>query len=90
MRFSSFYNGTVRMSLTDPDGTIFGPNGAGSVVGYAVDDVSEVYELASLVSGTWTINLDAVQVPLEGADVTIATAIIDIEESGVNDPPILS
>ncbi|GEM_PF-5735629 len=87
MRFTSFYHGTVRMSLTAPNGNSFGPDGAGAIAGYAVDEVSEVYELTNLVSGTWTINLSAVQVPVEGVDVNVATAVIEREASTVNATP---
>ncbi|MCB0110674.1 MAG: PKD domain-containing protein, partial [Caldilineaceae bacterium] len=88
MRFTSFYGGTVRMALTDPSGNHFGPDGAGTIAGYAVDDVSEVYELTDLVSGTWTIDLAAVDVPAGGVDVSVATAVIDREPSTVNAMPI--
>lgn len=88
MRFTSFYSGTVRMSLTAPNGNTFGPDGAGTIAGYAVDEVSEVYELTNLVSGTWTMNLNAVQVPVAGVDVNVATAVIEREASTVNATPV--
>lgn len=88
MRFTTFYSGAVRMALTDPNGNHFGPDGAGKIAGYAVDDVSEIYELTDLVSGTWTIDLTAVDVPAEGVHVSLATAVIEREPSTINAAPI--
>lgn len=86
MRFTSVYSGTVRMSLTDPNGTTYGPDGAGAIVGYAVNNNSEVYELTNLLSGTWTIELLPIS-PAEGVGCQARTAILK-KKVTVNIAPI--
>lgn len=66
-QFAVTFSTPVRMRLTAPDGTVYGPDGAGEIAGYAVDLSSEVYQITEPLSGTWTIDLLGTPEAIAGA-----------------------
>jgi pimeloyl-ACP methyl ester carboxylesterase len=71
-RFASHSSGIVRMTLTSPDGTSYGPDGSGPVAGYKADADAEVYEIDNPTPGEWTVELLGVDVAPEGEEVGLA------------------
>jgi pimeloyl-ACP methyl ester carboxylesterase len=71
-RFAAHSGGIVRMVLTSPDGTLYGPDGAGPVAGYQADADAEVYEIDNPTPGEWTVELIGVDVAPEGKEVGVA------------------
>lgn len=82
VRFISQFGSTVRMTLISPDGTVYGPDGAGPVAGYAVDAVSEAYEITDPAPGVWTVQLMGVDVAPEGEDVLLTLLVMDSSPAG--------
>jgi pimeloyl-ACP methyl ester carboxylesterase len=67
---------SVQMQLTGPDGTTYGPAGAGPIAGYSVDATSEVYQVTDPLPGTWTIDLFGTSQAIANAE--IAFNILDV------------
>lgn len=89
-RFASRSSGIVRMVLTSPDGTSYGPDGAGPVAGYEADADSEVYEIDSPTPGGWTVGLLGVDVAPEGEEVALAilaTGDVSRPDRGTEEQP---
>ncbi len=80
VRFVARFNHPVRMTLLAPDGTAFGPDGAGAVTGYAIDAASETYEIQDPTPGAWTVEWCGTDVPPAGATVTLA--VLALARSG--------
>jgi pimeloyl-ACP methyl ester carboxylesterase len=76
-RFISSFDGSVRMTLSAPDGTVYGPDGAGPVAGFAAGATSEVYEIDRPAPGLWTVELFAADVATEGEEVLLALLTMD-------------
>ena len=77
----------VRMTLRSPDGTIYGPDGAGPVAAYTVDDVSETYEIVNPAPGDWTVELLGVEIAPEGEDVLLTLFVLESSGPVVEIPP---
>lgn len=67
---------SVQLQLTGPDGTTYGPAGAGPIAGYSVDATSEVYQVTDPLPGTWTIDLFGTSQAIANAE--IAFNILDV------------
>lgn len=78
----------VRVTLRSPDGTVYGPDGAGSIAAYTVDDVSETYEIVNPNPGIWTIEVFGSSVVAEGATVDLAVLILESVATESKVPPI--
>jgi len=88
VRFVFGFGSVVRTTLISSDGTSYGPDGAGPVAGYGVDDTSETYVIQDPAPGTWTIRLHGVDVPLGGEDVSLNLLVE--EQAGTAEPPLPS
>lgn len=86
VQFISNFGSVVRMTLVSPDGTAYGPDGAGPVLAYGVDDVSETYVIENPSPGDWTIQLFGVDVAPGGEDVLLAVLV----EEWSQQPPVLT
>jgi pimeloyl-ACP methyl ester carboxylesterase len=88
VRFVSSFGSIIRMTLIASDGTVYGPDGAGDVAAYGVDDVSETYEIANPTPGTWTIRLDGIDVPQGTENVGIAFFVEALRRVPDTTPPV--
>jgi hypothetical protein len=80
VQFSSNFGSIVRITLISPDGTVYGPNGAGPVLAYGVDEVSETYVIRNPAPGDWTIQLEGIEVDPGGEEVLLALLIEEVSE----------
>lgn len=87
MSVTSSFGSVVRMTLTSPDGTIYGPDGSGPVAAYDVTETSETYVIDNPAPGDWSVDLDGIDVPhLDGEVVPLALLVDGL----VNAPPTLT
>ncbi|MGB2694785.1 MAG: flexitail domain-containing putative surface protein [Dehalococcoidia bacterium] len=87
VEFFSNYGSIVRMTLTSPDGTVYGPDGAGPVAGYMLTETSEVYQIADPAPGDWSIELLGVEVDPGGEEIQLAMLVTgqDTDADGIGD-----
>jgi pimeloyl-ACP methyl ester carboxylesterase len=76
----SAFGSTVRMTLVSPDGTVYGPEGAGPVLAYGVSEGSETYVIEDPAPGDWVVRLFGVDVPVEGEEVSLSLLVEKLSE----------
>lgn len=77
LRFSLSYDGSIRIRITSPDGTLYGPDRQIASGSYSSGAGYQLYEIPEPLTGTWTIELTGEDLPQEGAAVAIAVVATD-------------
>ena len=80
VRIVSNYGSIVRMTIISPDGTVYGPDGAGPLLAYGVDEVSETYVIGNPAPGDWTIQLFGEDVDPGGEEVLLTLLVEEASE----------
>ena len=85
IRYTSFFDQPVYMTIISADGTIYGPHGAGDVAGYTIEEMFELYEIVNPAPGDWHIDFTASGE--EPTEIILGITVIDIQPSGLNRSP---
>lgn len=85
-RLTSQFDQLAIMELGDPQGTTFGPNGAGSIAGYSLGDDYETYEIKDPVPGNWHATFSFSETIPEL--INIGITVLEIAPSEKNISPV--
>lgn len=84
IRFTSNFGSVVRMALFAPNGTQYGPDGAGPGLAYGLTETSETYVVDSPPPGEWRLELTGLDVAPDGESVGI---VVGIEQLADDEDP---